>query len=299
VEADWGELRWGDAGYSSTPLAEQAPAPTLPAFTQESRTGATTPTLTDGLCEWPAMNLPALEGPDSIADCIEGQTFRILTRILRARCPKPAVTNKVRTSADMLQAPFDECVEMFKMGKEVLEQWDARYLALASSRRPPPPPPPPPPPSPPTLNLCRSVSMSSSANVGCIHPTAASVPNTDACKTPKHPGSGARSRGRGTGAGATEKRGGSFKMPHTREGAESRSPHAQQLAGVKGATEGVGGGEEPPLGGWEFKEKPEYALGMRSALENMLMACFDLCRGGKASLQAQVLCVCMYVHARA
>ena len=76
-------------------------------------------------------------------------------------------------------------------------------------------------------------------------------------------------------------------MPHTRN---------EKFAEVKGATEGVGGGDKHPLGGWELKEKPEYALRMRSALEEMLMSCFDLCRGGKANLQAQVFCVYMYVH---
>ena len=227
------------------------------------------------------MKLPALEGAGSIADGIESQTFRILTRILQARCPKPTVTNKVRTSADMLQAPFDECVEMFKMGKDLLEQWDARYLALASSHLPPPP-------SPQTTNLCSGITMSGSAPVGYMYPTADPVPTTDTCKASRHSGGAAGSGGRGTGASAAEKRRRSFKMPHTRNVAESRSNQAQDLAGVKGAAGGVGAGEELPLGGWELTKKPEYALGMRSALEEMLMSCFDLCRGGKANLQAQV-----------
>jgi hypothetical protein len=96
----------------------------------------------DTPCASLPMRLPALQGPHTIADLIEGHTFQILTRIVRARCPKPVVTSEVQASADMLQAPFDECVEIFRMGKDLLEQWDSRYQAFASTRLPLPPPPP-------------------------------------------------------------------------------------------------------------------------------------------------------------
>jgi hypothetical protein len=248
----------------------------------------------DTPCASLPMRLPALQGPHTIADLIEGHTFQILTRIVRARCPKPVVTSEVQASADMLQAPFDECVEIFRMGKDLLEQWDSRYQAFASTRLPLPPPPPPAPLNTP---------------VGSITPTAATVPatdtyktqtdtyktQTDTYKTPKISPAGSGSAGGGGAHG--EKRWRSLRTSHSRSGGvtELSITHAQRLAGVRGASggttgEGEGEGGEP-RGSAEHgvtKGKPEYVVAMRSALEELLMACFDLCRGAKENLQAQV-----------
>jgi hypothetical protein len=250
----------------------------------------------DTPCASMPMRLPALQGPHTIADLIEEHTFQILTRIVRARCPKPVVTSEVQASADMLQEPFDECVEIFRMGKDLLEQWDSRYQVYASTRLPLPPPPPPPPP-------CTSLSGTTTHTpVGSIAPAAATVPATDTFKTqtdtyqtPKISPAGSGSAGGGGAHG--EKRGRSFRTSHSRSSSvtESSIADAQRLAGVRGASGGTTGVGERGVGGeWGSaqngvtKGKPEYVVAMRSALEELLMACFDLCRGAKENLQAQV-----------
>jgi hypothetical protein len=250
----------------------------------------------DTPCASLPMRLPALQGPHTIADLIEGHTFQILTRIVRARCPKPVVTSEVQASADMLQAPFDECVEIFRMGKDLLEQWDSRYQVYPSTRLPLPPPPPPSPP-------CASLSGTTTQTpVASVDPAVATVPATDTFKTQtdtyktcKISPAGSGSAGGGGAHG--EKRWRSLRTSHSRSGGvtELSITHAQRLAGVRGASggttgEGEGEGGEP-RGSAEHgvtKGKPEYVVAMRSALEELLMACFDLCRGAKENLQAQV-----------
>ena len=51
------------------------------------------------------FGLPLLVGHHSVSEQIEGHILRLLTRVLRARCPKPLAGN-VLASSEQLQAPL-------------------------------------------------------------------------------------------------------------------------------------------------------------------------------------------------
>ena len=78
-----------------------------------------------------------LVGPDSVSEKIESHVLRLLTKILRARCEMwhaakldDSEVHKAIESADMLQvlqAPFEECVEIFNFGKEHVDILDKMH----------------------------------------------------------------------------------------------------------------------------------------------------------------------------